>query len=95
MFSHLKESTSVLASGVKVFFTFFFFGLIALADWLKGFALINQWVFIFLLPKILIVTVGYFVTPFPLWLLVGFSFAPVRIVAVIFFLAFIYMFAHF
>lgn len=95
MFSHLKESTSVLASGIKVFCTFFFFGVVALSDWLKGFALINQWIFVFLIPKILVIAIGYLVTPFPLWFLVPLSFLPIRILLPIFFLAFIFALARF
>lgn len=95
MFSYPKESIGVVASGIKVFCTFFFFGLAALMDWLKGFSLINQWVFIFLVPKLIIISIGYVITPFPLWFLVVISFVSMRIVSVLFFLAFIYMFAHF
>lgn len=95
MFSHLKESTTFTWKAVATFFTFFWFGIVAVSGWLKEFPLINKWYYSFLLPKALIVIVGLLVTPIPLWLLVPLSFVPLPIIAPIFFVAFILALAHF
>jgi hypothetical protein len=94
MLQNLKESTVFTFSLVVVFFRFFWFAIIALTDWLKGFAFINTWVFSFLLPKIGIIFIGHLITSLPWWLLVLLSFAPPGIVGAIFFVAFIVQFVQ-
>lgn len=95
MFFHLKEAVIFTWRAVATFFKFFFFGIIALSDWLKEFPFINKWYYSFLLPKALIILVGYLVTSIPLWLLILLSFLPLPVIAPLFFVAFIFALAHF
>lgn len=80
---------------VKSFFKFAWYGIIAVSDWLKGFALVNEWVFTFFLPKLAIVLIGLLVTPLPLWVLVILSFLPLGLTSALIFVAFIVAFLHF
>lgn len=77
------------------FFKFLWYGVIALSDWLKGFALVDEWMFTFFLPKLFIVLIGLLVTPLPLWLLVLLSFLPLGLTSGLIFLAFVLAFLHF
>lgn len=95
MLSHLKEATVFALKAIATFFRFFWFGIIALTDWLKGFAVINEWVFGFLLPKVLIVLIGMLMTPLSLPVLILISFLPRGAAYAIIFLAFIFSFMQF
>jgi len=95
MFSHLKESAIFTFKAMASFFNALTFGVVALSDWLKGFAPVNDWFFVFLLPKLLIVLIGLLVTSIPLWVLVLVSFLPLQIIVPVFFVAFIIMFKQF
>lgn len=95
MFYHLKEAVIFTWSSVTTFFRFFWLGMLALAEWLKEFPLIDKWYYSFLLPKAIIILVGYLVTSIPLWLLVLISFLPIGTIAPLFFVAFILALAHF
>lgn len=94
MLHHVKESTVFTFGLVRTFFKFLWYGMVALSDWLKGFTLINEWVFVFFLPKLFIVLIGLLVTPLPLWVLIPLSFAPPGAVGGVFFIAFIMAFAQ-
>ncbi len=95
MFSNLKESTLWTLAFFAIFFRYLWLGIIALSDWLKGFALVDKWFFTFFLTKVAIVLVGLLMTPIPLWILLGVSFLPLPVILSIFFVAFIVMFKQF
>lgn len=95
MLSRLFEATFFTLKGVAVFFKFFWFGIIALTVWLESLAVVNKWLFIFLLPKIVIVLVGMVMTPIPLLVLVLISFLPAGAAYGIIFLAFLFSFMQF
>lgn len=87
--SHIRESVVFTWITVAVFFRYLWFCVIVLTDWLRGFSLVDKWVYVFFLPKVLVVVVGLLVTNIPLWLLIPFAFLPVQVVGPIFFIAFI------
>lgn len=95
MLRQTQSLIGTLFTLVGIIFNFFFYAIVALIDWLKVFPLIDKWFTSFFLPKVVVVVVGLLVTPIPLiWLLI-ISFLPPGIVFSVFFVAFIYAFAHF
>lgn len=94
MFSRLKESTIYALKAVATFFRFFWFGFVVLSGWVRSFAFIDKWVYVFLVPKILIVILWLLVTDIPLWILIPTSFLPVGIARPAFFIAFIFALAQ-
>lgn len=95
MFSHLKEATIFTLALIAGFFRLLWFVIVALSDWLKGFASVDTWFFKFFLVKVVIILIGLIMTPFPFWVLVFLSFLPPPILAPLFFITLIIMLAHF
>jgi hypothetical protein len=93
MFYHLKEATLFTWKATATFFRFFWFGLVILLHWLRGFSFFNE-AYAFLVPKLLIIVVGLLVTNIPLWLLIPISFLPIAVVGPVFFVAFVVALAH-
>lgn len=94
MFSTLKESAVWTLLLFLRFFQIIWFFIIALSDWMKGFALVDKWFFTFFLTKVAVVLIGLLVTPFPLWVLIPLSFLPPPILMTVFFVTLIAVLAH-
>jgi hypothetical protein len=92
MFRNLFESFIYVCKVIVLIFRTITFGIVALAEWLGGFTLVDAWFFKFFLPKVMIVLIGMLVTPMPWWIIIFISFLPVRIIGPVFFVAFIIMF---
>jgi hypothetical protein len=91
MFSYLRESTAWTFALFGRFLFIVWFGMIALTEWLKGFALVDKWFFTVFLGKVVIILVGMLMTSIPLWILFLISFLPVSVIGPLFFIAFIVM----
>jgi hypothetical protein len=91
MFTTLKDVVLWTLALFGRLLYYLWFGVYALSDWLKGFALVEKWFFTFFLSKVMIILLGLLMTHIPLWILVPLSFLSPRVVLPVYFVSFIYM----
>lgn len=92
-FIHVQESVRTTWRELSAFFRYAWLVCIVLFNWSKEFSSVGS-AYSFFLPKILVISIGTFMTSIPFLFLLPVAFLPLRIVAPVLFVAFIIMFAH-
>lgn len=92
-FIHIQESVRMTWRDLSVFFRYVWLICIILFNWSKEFSSVGS-AYNFFLPKILVVTIGTFMTSIPFLFLLPLAFLPLRIVAPVLFVSFVILFVH-